>query len=237
MKWPKTFPELTPEQKQRSDLFMELWHRELSKKKKYSLIESFNHLFPVINSVKGFEKSIEVGAGLGEHLKFEILTPDQRKHYWCNEYRQNMADVIKERFPDVNVIVGDCQKQMPFEESYFDRYIAVHVFEHLPDLPGAIREAHRILKKNGSSRLLLVLPTEGSVAYTIARKVSAERVWKNNFSVPYSEFYKREHINLLPEILREIAPYFKVVKSSYFPLRIPFHSCNLCVGLAFKPNL
>ena len=101
-----------------------------------------------------------MGAGLGERLKFERLTLDQRKHYWCNEYRPNMADVIKERFPDVNVIVGDCQKQMPFEESYFDRYIAVHVFEHLPDLPGAIREAHRILKKNGSSRLLLVLPTE-----------------------------------------------------------------------------
>jgi SAM-dependent methyltransferase len=235
MKWPKTFPELTLEQKRRSDLFMELWHQELSKKKKYSFIESFNHLFPVLNSLKGFAKSIEVGAGLGEHLKFEILTPDQRKHYWCNEYRPNMADVIKERFPDVNVIVGDCQKRMPFEESYFDRYIAVHVFEHLPDLPGAIREAHRILKKNDSSRLLLVLPTEGSVAYTMARKVSAERVWKKNFSVPYSEFYEREHINLIPEILHELAPYFKVVNSSYFPLRIPLLSCNLCVGFALRP--
>ena len=172
---------------------------------------------------------------MGEHLKYEALTPIQIKNYWCNEFRPNMAQVIKERFPDVNVIVGDCQKQMPFEESYFDRYIAVHVFEHLPDLPSAIREAHRILKKNDNSRLLLVLPTEGSLAYTIARKVSAERVWKKNFSVPYSEFYEREHINLIPEILHELAPYFKVVKSSYFPARIPLLSCNLCVGLALQP--
>ena len=73
------------------------------------------------------------------------------------------------------------------------------------------------------------------MAYTIARKVSAERVWKKNFSVPYSEFYKREHINLIPEILLELMPYFKVVKSCYFPLRIPLLSCNLCVGLALRP--
>lgn len=235
MKWPKILSQLTLEQKQRSDLFMELWHRELSKRRKYGLVENFNHSFPVLNSAKDFDRTIEVGAGLGEHLKYEVLTPTQKKNYWCNEFRPNMAEVIKKQFPDVNVFVSDCQKRMPFEDSYFDRYIAVHVFEHLPDLPSAILEAHRILKKNDRSRLLLVLPTEGSFAYTIARKISAERVWKKTFSVPYSEFYKREHINLIPEILLELMPYFKVVKSCYFPLRIPLLSCNLCVGFALKP--
>jgi hypothetical protein len=56
---------LTPEQKQRSDLFMELWHRELSKRRKYGLVENFNHSFPVLNSAKDFDRTIEVGANLG----------------------------------------------------------------------------------------------------------------------------------------------------------------------------
>lgn len=235
MKWPKVLPELTSEQKRRNDLFMELWHKELAKRKRYGIIEKFNHTFPVLCSPKGFLKTIEVGAGLGEHLKFENLSNQQKKNYWCNETRPNMAKEIKRCFPEVNVFVGDCQKQMPFEEGYFDRYIAVHVFEHLPNLPGAIQEAHRLLKKSSLSRLLIVLPTEGSLLYTLARKVSAERLWLKNFPAPYAEFYKREHINLIPEILAELKPFFRTVRVRYFPLRIPQLFCNLCVGYSMRP--
>lgn len=237
MKWPKTLPKLTEEQRKRSDCFMQLWHHELSKQKKFGLIENFNHMFPVRHSGSKFLRTIEVGAGLGEHLKYERLNSEQRQNYWCNEFRPSMAAEIKRNHPDVNVFVGDCQSQMPFADNFFDRYIAVHVFEHLPNLPGAIREASRVLKKSKDSRLLLVLPTEGSPAYTLARKLSAQRLWNKTFTVPYSEFYKREHINLIPEILEELAPYFRVVKSSYFPLGLPFYFCNLCVGYALEPIL
>lgn len=234
-KWPKILPPLTPEQKERSDAFMKLWHEELAGRPRYGLVEKFNHSFPVRHSQAEFRTTIEIGAGLGEHLEYEKLTPVQEENYYCNEYRENMAAEIRRRFPKVKTIVGDCQQRIDFPDGFFDRYIAVHVLEHLPNLPAAIREAYRLLNK-ATGRLLIVIPTEGSPAYSTARKLSAERVWKRHFKAPYAEFYKREHINLVPEILAELDPFFTIEARSFFPLGVPFWFCNLCIGYALKPR-
>lgn len=235
-KWPKILPPLTPEQQVRSDAFMKLWHEELAGRPRYGLLEKFNHGFPVRHTRPGFRTTIEIGAGLGEHLAYEKLTPEQEQNYYCNEYRENMAADIRRRFPQVKTIVGDCQQRMDFADGFFDRYIAVHVLEHLPNLPAAIREAYRLLHKE-RGQMLVVIPTEGSLAYSLARKISAERVWNRHFQVDYAEFYKREHINLPHEILAELDPYFTIEARSLFPLPfLPFLFNNLCIGLALKPR-
>jgi SAM-dependent methyltransferase len=236
-KWPKVLPPLTPEQRVRSDAFMKLWHEELAGRPRYDLIERFNHNFPVRHSPAGFRTTIEIGAGLGGHLEFEKLTPEQEQNYYCNEYRENMAAEIRRRFPRVQTVVGDCQKRLEFHDGFFDRYIAVHVMEHLPDLPAAIREAYRLLNRE-HGQLLIVIPCEGSMAYGLARKISAERVWNRHFApVNYSEFYKREHINVPEEILGELDPYFTIETRSYFPLPfLPFAFSNLVIGFSLRPR-
>ena len=221
-KWPKALPVLTPEQQLRSDQFMKLWHEILPNR--YGMIEKFNHSFPVKYSRPGFKTTLEVGAGLGEHIHHEKLTPDQETHYYANEFRENMAADIRRVFPRVQTVVGDCQQPFAFADGFFDRFIAVHVFEHLPNLP------------EDRGQLLIVIPTEGSPAYSLARALSAERVWKKHFDVPYAEFIGREHINLPHEILAELDPYFTIEARSFFPLRVPFVFCNLCIGLALKPR-
>ncbi len=233
-KWPKTLPTLNAEQQKRSDEFMKLWHEVLPNR--FGIVEKFNHNYPVLHSRPGFKTTIEIGAGLGEHLHYEKLTPEQEKNYHCNEYRENMAAEIRRRFPNVQTVTGDCQQRMDFADGYFDRYIAVHVLEHLPNLPAAIREAYRLLNKE-RGQLLIVIPTEGSPAYSLARKISAERVWNKHFNVSYAEFYKRAHINLPPEILAELAPYFTIETKRFFPLPfLPFVFNNLCIGLSLKPR-
>jgi SAM-dependent methyltransferase len=233
--WPKVLPSLTPEQQRRSDDFMKLWHAELAGKPRYSSLERFNHGFPVEHSPPGFTRTLEIGAGLGEHLEYEELTPEQERGYYCVEFRENMAAEIRRRFPNVQTVVGDCQERLDFPDGYFDRYIAIHVLEHLPNLPATIREAWRLLNKE-KGRMLVVIPTEGSLAYSVARKISAERVWKRHFDVPYSEFYAREHINVVPEILEELAPYFTITMRSFFPLRVPVEFCNLAIGYVLAPR-
>ena len=113
-KWPKVLPPLTPEQQERSDGFMKLWHQELAGRPRYGLIEKFNHTFPVKHSPRGFKTTLEIGAGLGEHLEYEQLSPEQAGSYYCNEFRDNMAAEIRRRFPAVRTVVGDCQQRMEF---------------------------------------------------------------------------------------------------------------------------
>ena len=233
-KWPKVLPAMTPEQKEISDAFMKLWHQELPNR--FGIVERFNHTFPVKNSRPGFAATVEIGAGLGEHLHYETLTPEQEANYVAVELRENMAAEIRKSFPKVKAITGDCQTRLNFDDGYFDRYIAVHVMEHLPDLPSCIREAYRLVNKE-RGQLLIVIPCEGSPAYSLARKISAERVYNRNFKGGYKWLISREHINLPHEIMGELDPYFEIEKKVLFPLPfLPFIFNNLCIGLALKPR-
>jgi hypothetical protein len=41
---------------------------------------------------------------------------------------------------------------------------------------------------------------------------------------------------LAPEIFEELARWFTIKARSFFPLRVPFIWCNLCIGLALRPK-
>lgn len=235
-KWPKVLPPLTSEQRQISDDFMKQWHEELANRSRYGLIEQFNHEFPVRHSHSNFTTTLEIGAGLGEHLRYENLSLEQESNYHANEYRSNMAMEISKAFPRIKTVIGDCQQRLDFSDGFFDRVIAIHVLEHLPNLPAAIRECHRVVNKS-KGQLLVVIPCEGSAAYSLARKISAERFYKRRFGGDYSWFYRREHINLPHEILAELDPYFILATRRYFPLPfLPFVFSNLVVGLSLIPR-
>jgi SAM-dependent methyltransferase len=225
---------MTSEQKRISDEFMKLWHQELPAR--FGFVENFNHSFPVKHSRPGFRASIEIGAGLGEHLHYEKLTPEQEENYVAVELRENMAQEIRRRFPKVKAITGDCQARLDFEDGHFDRYIAVHVLEHLPNLPECIKEAYRLLNKE-RGQMLIVIPCEGSPAYSLARKISAERVYNKHFAGGYKWLISREHINVPHEILAELDPYFTIEKKVLFPLPfLPFVFNNLCIALSLRPR-
>jgi len=234
-KWPKILPPLSPEQQRINDDFMKRWHEVLPNK--YGTIEKFNHRFPAKYSRPGFLRTLEIGAGLGEHINYEKLTAEQEANYYALELRENMAAKIREHFPRVQAIVGDCQAKLQFDDNFFDRYIAVHVLEHLPNLPACLREAHRVLDKR-RGQMLVVIPCEGSPAYSFARKISAQRIFEKTYNMPYKVFIGREHINVPREILAELHPYFTVESRSFFPLPfLPFVFNNLCIGLSLKPRL
>jgi len=232
-RWPKSFSPLTAEQQRISDDFMKHWHEVLPQR--FGLIERFNHAYPVRHAPAHFRRTLEIGAGLGEHLHYEKLTPTQEENYYALELRENMSRRISERFPHVHAITGDCQQRLNFPDGYFDRILAVHVLEHLPDLPATVGEMHRLCDaKQGI--FSVVLPCEGGMAYTLARRISAQRIFEKRYQQPYRWFIEREHINRPDEIVGELQQHFHIIHRAFFPLPLPFLFCNLCIGLTLRPR-
>jgi SAM-dependent methyltransferase len=231
-KWPKYIPPLTEEQKAIGDDFVRLRHEKLPR---YSAIEAFNHGWVVKNAPKGFARTLEVGAGLGEHVKHERLTAAQEAGYVTLELRENMAAELRRRFPRVRTIVGDCQRSLDLPDGYFDRIVAVHVLEHLPNLPAAIAEMYRLCDKDRGV-CQVVIPCEGSLAYTLCRRISAQRLFEKRYGQPYRWFISREHLSVPQEIVEELERCFSVERRAFFPIPVPALFCNLCLAMNLRPR-
>jgi len=227
-KWPKLVPPLSSEQQAITDDFIRHWHEVLPRR--YNAIERFNHTYP-LRHLPPMERwrTLEIGAGIGGHLEFEPL---DRQEYHCIELREGMAEEIRRRHASVVTVTGDCQKRIAFDDASFDRVVGIHVLEHLPNLPAAIAEVHRTLKPDGI--LSVVLPCDPGILYEIARKISAERIFRARYKVPYRWFVRREHINSPAEIMQVIAEGFEIFDATYFPFRVPVVNLNLCVGLTAR---
>ena len=144
------------------------------------LDREINHGYPLkYLPDQPYFRTIEIGAGSGGHLEFEDLS---RQEYHCVELRENMSAEIERRFAAVTVMTGSCQDRMPYANNYFDRAIAVHVLEHLPDLPRAIGELHRLLRVGGI--LAIVIPCDPGVAYEFARQISSARIFRHAIKCP-----------------------------------------------------
>jgi SAM-dependent methyltransferase len=223
-KWPKKVPVLTPEQEAIRDDFMRS-HLEAMQTKWYGFVGKFDNKYPLKSYFPG-AKTLEIGAGIGEHLNWENY---KEQEYHAIELREELCNKIKELFPGVNAVAADCQDRTPFEDGYFDRIIAIHVLEHLPNLPKALKEFHRIMKKD--AKLSVVIPCEGAWAHRLARNISARPHFEKKYHDSYDWFIKAEHLSRPKEIIEEIKLLFDIGHIRYYPLLIPVINFNLTIGL------
>ncbi|MGP0083587.1 MAG: hypothetical protein ACLP0B_08160 [Steroidobacteraceae bacterium] len=97
--WPKLSPPLSERELAISNDWMHFWHEILPNR--YGAIEKFNHNYPLrYLPDQGHFRTVEIGAGVGGHVKFEDLS---RQDYHCIELRENMSAEIKKRYPEVTV--------------------------------------------------------------------------------------------------------------------------------------
>ena len=139
---------------------MHHWHEVLPRK--YSVVDRFGHDYVARTAPPNFRRTLEIGIGIGEHLAYERLSPEQMSNYYGLDIRSNMVETLQRAYPAVHALVGDCQQRQPFPDGYFDRIIAVHVLEHLPNLPAALRELKRLCNPQ-TGVLQVVIPCEGSL--------------------------------------------------------------------------
>lgn len=227
-KWPKKLPELTPEQQGIRDDFMQYWLETIAQK--FSFIDRFSGEYLAKNCKPG-GRILELGPGLGNQIPYEDLS---RAEYHAVEIRPNIANLLKQKYPQIHVKIGDCQKKLHYPDGYFDRVQAIHVLEHLPNLPTALEEVTRVLKPDGD--FCVVIPCERGTLYTIGREFSGKKIFKKRYGMSYAPYIQSEHINTANEALKELAMRFETVRRQYYPFLIPSIHLNLFIGMVLKPK-
>jgi SAM-dependent methyltransferase len=228
--WPKTLPELSPEQRRIADDFIRHWPTVVPQR--FGAIERFKHRYALKSAVAApGPRTLEIGAGSGSHLDFEDLA---HQDYHCVELRENMAAEIRRRFPQVTTTTADCQRKLPYGNASFDRALAIQLLQRLPRLPDALAELHRVLAPGGL--LSVVVPCDSGLAYGLVRKLSAERVFRRRYGQPYDRFIGREHINSPTEIVHLLMMYFgSPIDFTFWPLKhVPLVAANLCIGITYR---
>jgi SAM-dependent methyltransferase len=228
-RWPKQLPQFTDEQQRIYEDFKDVWLTELPKK--YGIIETFNHQYPLrsLNEIQEPIRTLDVGAGRGGHIHFEDLS---RQTYTALELRAELAKQIEKSFPSVNIVIGDIQNRLELEDGAFNRILAIHVLEHLPDLPRALDEIKRLLSKAG--RFSVLIPCDPGFAYELARNLSARRIFEQRYKQSYDWYVAAEHINTPSEIIEQLEQRFEITHHIHFPLLLPIPTINLVIGLTFK---
>lgn len=227
--WPKATPALTAEQEAIRERFLADWLAALPTT--YGRLEHFNQSYVLRRLPPRPWRVLEIGAGIGAHLEHE---PGGWEEYTVCELRAEFAAKLKRRYPETRVIVGDIQRGIDVPDGYFNRIMAIHVLEHLPDLPAALREARRILSPDGI--LSVVIPCEGGALYELAREISTRRQFEKRFQTSYDWFVKTEHVSKAPEIIQQLHEKFEVIDTSYWPLRVKCIPLNLVMGLSCRPR-
>jgi SAM-dependent methyltransferase len=225
-KWPKVVPELSAAQQQALEEWYVLW---LERYNKDTILDRFNYGFPSSLPIRAGCRTLHVGPGVGSHLAHEDLS---KQDYHVLELRDDFCKKLRELLPADHVHLGNIEERQAFPDGNFDRVIAIHVLEHLRNLPAALDEISRLLAPDGV--LDVVLPCEGGLAYSFARQISSKRLFEKNFKMAYEPIIRSEHVNQLWEVNEELFTRFRSERTRRFPLPIPFDTVNIFVGYRLR---
>ncbi len=168
-----------------------------------------------------FNKILEVGAGIGEHVPFVRATWNE---YFLTDIRVSR---LKEAFGEskvIKVLEADVT-DLPFEDNQFDRVLTTCLLPHVSDPVKAMSEIHRVARRGAA--VTLYLPCEPGILLRFARSLTT--IPKNNkLGVPDPYFYHfREHIHYFSALNHYVLREFSGCKitSRFYPF--PFFSWNL----------
>lgn len=174
-----------------------------------------------------FARVLEVGAGTGIHIDHIRHGFDQ---YVMTDLNPPMLQSAQKRSlhgTGKGKVVAEVQDAtaLTYADESFDRVIAAHVLEHLPEPYKVVREWQRVLKKGGT--LSLVLPCDPGVAWRLGRAVGARKKFIRA-GIEYDYWMAREHVNAINNLAAFLDYYFPDAQPAQWkPFGIPSMDLNL----------
>lgn len=169
---------------------------------------------------------LEVGAGSGHHLPYVKQRFDQ---YVMTDGCDDMLKIASEKYAvqlldNSLVIEKQDATSLPYPDHSFDRLIATHVLEHLPNPVGVLKEWSRVVRPRGV--ISIVLPCDPGMLWRLGRYLGPRRNARK-LGIAYDYLQAAEHINSIFNLVVFIQHHFEDVSELWYPARIPAPDFNL----------
>jgi phosphatidylethanolamine/phosphatidyl-N-methylethanolamine N-methyltransferase len=181
------------------------------------------HSLPEID---GMQRIIEVGAGSGHHFPY---VKRNFSTYMMTDGSQDMLSISKEKYvKEINSGIVQVEQQdathLSYETASFDRLIATHVLEHLPNPVQVLEEWNRVVRPGGL--ISIVLPCDPGLLWRFGRNFGPRRNAKK-LGMAYDYLQAVEHINSIFSLVVFIRHHFEYLTESWYPIRFPMPDLNL----------
>jgi 2-polyprenyl-3-methyl-5-hydroxy-6-metoxy-1,4-benzoquinol methylase len=133
--------------------------------------------------------------------------------------------IAKDRYPTIDFQLADCEKEIPYEDNYFDLIWAGEVIEHIAHTDVFVEELSRVLKPGG--RLILTTPLHNRLKCLYITLFRFEKHFDPEFS--HYRFYTKRS---LTEVLRKRG--LEVCRIEYAG-RIPIIARCMCFVAQKRP--
>ena len=169
---------------------------------------------------------VEVGAGSGHHFPYVNKTIQR---YTMTDKSEEMLDIARGKFAsDIDSDFLCIEKQDATRLSYpnhsFDRLIATHVLEHLPNPVSVLEQWDRVVKPGGIISILL--PCDPGMLWRLGRHFGPRRNARKH-GLEYDYLQASEHINPIFNLVVFIRHHFEAIRESWYPARVPMPDLNL----------
>lgn len=175
---------------------------------------------------KKFGHVIEVGAGSGHHYSY---VKHEHLMYIMTDSSDEMLRVAKEKYEPLVAsgklaIEKQDASKLNFQDGTFDRLIATHVLEHIPNPVSVLTEWNRVVKKGGL--ISIVLPCDPGLLWRFGRNFGPRRN-AEKLGLLYDYVQAADHVNSIFNLVVFIRHHFEDVSELWYPARIPVPDLNL----------